>query len=37
VSTIQRQLGHASLSVTTRYLAGLGEEEHLDRVRKVEW
>lgn len=37
VSTIQRQLGHASLSVTTRYLAGLGEEEHLDRVRKVGW
>lgn len=37
VSTIQRQLGHASLAVTTRYLAGLGEEEHLDRVRKVKW
>lgn len=37
VTTIQYVLGHASLSITTRYLAGLGQEEHLDRVRRVRW
>lgn len=37
VTTIQAQLGHASLGVTTRYLAGLGTEEHLQRVREVTW
>ena len=37
VTTIQYVLGHASLSITTRYLAGLGQEEHLDRVRRVPW
>lgn len=37
VTTIQYVLGHTSLSITTRYLAGLGQEEHLERVRKVAW
>jgi len=37
VTTIQAMLGHASLSITTRYLAGLGQEEHLERVRRVQW
>lgn len=37
VTTIQYMLGHASLSITTRYLSGLGQEEHLERVRKVQW
>lgn len=37
VSTIQASLGHTSLAVTSRYLAGLGQEEHLERVRRVDW
>ncbi len=37
VSTIQRQLGHADLRVTTRYLSTLGAAEHLDRVHAVSW
>ena len=37
VTTSQYVLGHASLSITTRYLAGLGQEEHLERVRRVAW
>lgn len=37
VTTIQYVLGHTSLSITTRYLAGLGQKEHLERVRKEAW
>jgi hypothetical protein len=33
VTSIQHQLGYRNLAVTTRYLGGLGEEEHLERVR----
>ena len=37
VTTIVRQLGHANLAVTSRYLQSLGEEEHLARVQTINW
>ncbi|MCZ6691934.1 MAG: tyrosine-type recombinase/integrase [Planctomycetota bacterium] len=37
VVIIMRQLGHASLATTTRYLAGLSPEETIQAIRKREW
>ena len=37
VPIIQRQLGHASLGTTTRYLAGLSPEETIQAIRRREW
>jgi site-specific recombinase XerD len=37
ITTIVRQLGHANLAVTTRYLQTLGQEEHLARVQTINW
>ena len=37
VPIIQRQLGHASLGTTTRYLAGLSPEETIRAIRRREW
>jgi hypothetical protein len=37
VPQIQQQLGHASLSMTQRYLQGLQPEETIRRIRKRKW
>jgi site-specific recombinase XerD len=37
ITTIVRQLGHANLAVTSRYLQSLGQEEHLARVQAINW
>ena len=37
VVIIMRQLGHASLATTTRYLAGLSPEETIQAIRRREW
>ena len=37
VPIIQRQLGHASLATTSRYLAGLSPEETIRAIRRREW
>src|SRR5207245_1606028 len=37
ITTIVRQLGHANLAVTSRYLQSLGQEEHLARVQTINW
>ncbi|MCZ6691082.1 MAG: tyrosine-type recombinase/integrase [Planctomycetota bacterium] len=37
VIIIMRQLGHASLATTTRYLAGLSPEETIRAIRRREW
>ena len=37
ITTIVRQLGHANLAVTSRYLQSLGQDEHLARVQTINW
>ena len=37
ITTIVRQLGHANLAVTSRYLQSLGQDEHLARVQGIDW
>ena len=37
ITTIVRQLGHANLADTSRYLQSLGQDEHLARVQTINW